>query len=237
VSSKGDSQYGIYFDNTTSPNQYTLFKGETYATRDVSLSKVYLLPGTIEFSDLSVPQKEINFQKLSGSTEDQGSIALRLKNNTSQTKTLYISSTGSVSYVQASLASDSSRAKDSRHVAFDYTRQIGASCPTPTETINLYFEGSASPQKIITICDNLSGGELNWEGAVDVGGQIQTISLYGSNLGGSSAHFSIFRDRRFNTKSLRIGISSDTSGDLVQYPADGLTATYSSIYVSNFTLQ
>jgi prepilin-type N-terminal cleavage/methylation domain-containing protein len=235
LASQQNTQYGVYFDISASPNQYTLFKGATYATRDATFSKVYTLPGTLEISGINLADNQIVFQKLSGWSQ-QGDVTLRLKSNPEQAKTLYISNSGTVSYAAFPTTSDSSRLKDTRHVIFTYTRQITPACPIG-ETVNLYFDGSGSPQQAIPICDNLSNGEFSWQGTVNAGGQGQAIRIHTIGLSGSNPQFSIFRDRRINTKSLRIRISGDSTGDLASYAADGLTATSSSIYVSEFLLK
>ncbi|MDI6891342.1 MAG: hypothetical protein QMC83_10480, partial [Thermodesulfovibrionales bacterium] len=54
LASEGASQWGVYFDNTTSPHQYTLFKGINYTSRDVNFDEVHKLPGSVEISEINL---------------------------------------------------------------------------------------------------------------------------------------------------------------------------------------
>lgn len=231
------SQYGVYLDTLVFPNKYTLFKGASYALRDVSSDQVYSLSDTIEFYDVSFAGgNEIVFNKVTGVTQESGNVSLRVKADPSQNKTVYISNFGVVSFNQAPTSLDTNRVKDSRHITFDY------SSPSPSTIINenivLTFDGGSVVQQI-PISTYSTSGPLDWEGSVLVGGVSQKIHIHTyNNISSSNLQFSIFRDRRYNNKSLVITISNDTTGSLVQYSADGLSVLHSSIYVgSNFTLQ
>jgi len=121
-----------------------------------------------------------------------------------------------------SLPSDESRIKDSRHVHFDYSRVISIAA----ERLILTFDYDSSPiiQEII-IADNLQDGQIFWEG--------QNIKIQTHRLNSPDTQFSVHRDKRYNTKNLKIEISGDSSGDLIQYQSDGQTAKGSSIYVTD----
>ncbi|MBI2050167.1 MAG: type II secretion system protein [Candidatus Staskawiczbacteria bacterium] len=41
LSSESNSQYGVYLDSSVLPNKYVLFKGASYALRDVAHSRVF----------------------------------------------------------------------------------------------------------------------------------------------------------------------------------------------------
>jgi len=224
-----DNQYGVYLDTSTSPNHYVLFRGQSYALREPAFDAVYSLPSKIEFYSINLGGgNEMVFDRLSGATEKTGSISFRVKTDTNQNKTIYISGSGTVSFNAPPNFLDEGRVKDSRHLTFDYGRQID----TATENIILTFDGSV--QKQILISQYLSSGEFDWQGDVDVGGQIQTIYIHTYKLNNPNTQFSIFRDRRINNKSLGIMISGDNSGNIASYPADGSNPSFSSIYVSNF---
>ncbi|MEK7562394.1 MAG: hypothetical protein AAB509_01805, partial [Patescibacteria group bacterium] len=101
------------------------------------------------------------------------------------------------------------------------------------ENIILTFDNNVVQQ----IPLNQFSGEIDWQGDVSVGGTNQTIYIHTYKLNNPNTQFSIKRDRRYNSKSLAVTISGDSSGNLAQYSADGLTTSYSSIYVSNFLLK
>ena len=230
LSSENNSQYGVYLDVLVSPNKYILFKGPSYVLRDISYDQIYFLDKTVEFFGITLNGgSEIVFDKLTGTTQNSGSVALRLASDTSQNKTVYISSVGTVGFNAPVTLSDNNRVKDSRHAQLDYSRSINVN----TENIVLNFNNSQVIQSI-AISQYLSAGQFDWSGVVSVGGINQTIRIHTNRLNNSDTQFSIHRDRRFNDKSLVITISGDNSGSVAQYSTDGLTTSSSSIFVSNF---
>lgn len=48
VASEGPAQWRVYFDDTTSPNQYTLFQGPSFASRNASFDEVYKVSKSTE---------------------------------------------------------------------------------------------------------------------------------------------------------------------------------------------
>src|SRR3989338_1237256 len=232
LASESNSKYGIYLDTSVLPNKYILFKGNSYALRDSLYDMAYLLNINVEFFSVNLGGgSEIVFDKLTGLSQQSGNISLRLKTDASQIKTIYISSSGSISFIQTANSSDENRLKDSRHTHFDYIRIID----TVNESITLTFDGSAI--QVIPISSYLVGDELVWEGTVDVGGIEQSVKVKTHRLNNLDTQFSIQRDRRVNDKTLVITISGDSSGNLISYSADGLTTANSSIYVSNLAWQ
>ena len=227
LASSSNSQYGVHFDASSSPNKYILFKGATYSSGDSS-NVSYPLPDTMEFYSISLGGgNDIIFDKLTGSSEQSGNLSLRLKSDTSQNQIIYIASSGAVGFLSPVSPSDSSRIKDSRHVHFDYSKASFVSCPSTDATISLYFDGSGSAQQTISVCNNLVNGELEWLGTVSISGSNQTVEIHTHHLldagYANGTQFSIHRDGRLNSKSLKITISGDGSGNLIKYSADGLT--------------
>lgn len=237
LSSEGNSQYGVYFNTISSPHQYVLFKGSSYVLREASFDQVYSIPNVTEFYAINTGgANEIVFDKLTGSTANFGNVSLRLKDDTSQTKIIYMDNSGIIGYVALSVPSDSARIKDSRHVDFDYSRTID----TATENVILTFNGSTV--QTIPINQYLATGQFDWNGTVNVGGTNQTIKIHTLRLNSPDTKFSVYRDMRFNDKSLTIKLSGDNTGSgcigcVAEYSADGLTTNFYSIYVNNFAWQ
>jgi Tfp pilus assembly protein FimT len=220
------SQWGVYFDDTTSPHRYTLFKGTNYAARDNSFDEIHKIPETVEISQINLAgEKEVVFNRISGETNQTGNLTLKLISDPSKTKTIYIDSSGQISLNIPSVPANG-RIKDSRHAHFIYNWIID----TATEILTLTFDSSVT--KNIVIADNLKDGQIYWEGEVDVNGQIQKIKIHTHRLNNPDTLFCIHRDRRFNNKSLEITLSGDSSGYLIRYSADGLTTTKTSIFSS-----
>jgi type II secretory pathway pseudopilin PulG len=232
VASDNTSQYGVYINAALSPDQYVLFKGASYAARITAFDVVHVLPKTVEFSQLSLgADTEIVFEKLSGFAVQSGSVTLGLVQDTSQTTTIYITPSGAIDFTPPQNASDSARVKDSRHLHFDYSRNIN----TATENIVLTFNGSVV--QTIPIASHLVAGQFYWQGTVTVGALTQTVTVQTHRLNSTDTQFSVHRDRSLNDTTLAVTLSGDASGNLVLYSADGTTTTSSSIYVSNLVWQ
>jgi len=232
LASEEDSSWGVYFSTTSTPHGYTLFKGTDYASRDVSSDKEYNIPSLVEIYEINLAgaNQEIVFDRLTGTTEQYGQISLRLKENVLETKIIIIENSGQIFHEQA-VFDDQNRIKDSRHVHFDYSRSID----TLTETIILTFTyNSSSVVENIDISNNIHDDQIDWEGEVEVDGQIQKLRIHTHRLNDVilGTQFCTHRDRTDNNKALKIELSADLSGDLIKYDADGQTTQGTSIYVS-----
>lgn len=225
LASEGASQYGVHFETA----KYVLFKGIIYNPLAPD-NEVHSLPQRIEIYeiDLAGGGSEVIFNRITGITNQFGKISLRLKDDTSKTRQITVKSSGGIAYGQEVAPTDTNRIKDSRHVHFDYSRLIA----TSTEIIKLTLDSTI---KEIIIADYLQGGQIDWEGEIDVSGENQKLKIHTHRLNDPDTHdtqFCIHRDRRYNTKTLKVEISGDLTGDLIQYGANGQTTQGSSIYVS-----
>ncbi len=227
LASQQNSQYGVYFDTSSFPHQYILFKGDSFSTRDSSFDNVYNIPESVEIYQIEIGGgNEIVFEKITGLLSQSGNISLRLKNDSDQTETIYVKKSGKVSTTSFEPSIDE-RIKDSRHVHIVYERFID----TSIEDLILTFNTTVI--KEIPIADYLTDSQIDWEGEVDVSGEIQKLKIHTHRLNDPDTGdtlFSIHRDRRYNNKSLKIEISGDSSGTIIEYSADGLTTNNSSIY-------
>ncbi|MBI2113211.1 MAG: prepilin-type N-terminal cleavage/methylation domain-containing protein [Candidatus Wildermuthbacteria bacterium] len=97
------SSYGVYFDQVSDPQQYVLFKGDSYATRDPAQDKIFDIPSRVDLFDVAVPLGEVVFQKITGETSQAGTISLRLKSNLAKVRTIYIDSLGNVAVKQGAV--------------------------------------------------------------------------------------------------------------------------------------
>lgn len=232
ISSEENSQYGVYFNTATVPHQYILFKGASYALRDSAYDQVKSISNLSEFYDINTGGgNQIVFDKLTGFTANFGNVSLRLKEDTSQTKIIYIDNSGIISAAPLSVPPDDARTKDSRHIDFDYNRVID----TGTENMVLTFNGNVI--QTIPMAQYTASGKFDWEGTFNVTGTDQVVRVHTLRLNSPDTQFSVFRDRRFNDKSLTVKLSGDVTGTLVEYSADGLTTDFHSIYVNNLAWQ
>jgi type II secretory pathway pseudopilin PulG len=237
LASEGASQWGVYFSTSTTPHQFTLFKGTSFASRDPVFDEVHKLPELIKISEIDLAgSREIVFEQVTGITNQFGSVSLELESDPTKTKTIYIENFGQIGLTNSSVPSDANRIKDSRHLHFDYSRQIA----TSTEDLVLTFEGSFV--ETIIIADNIRNGQIFWEREVSVGGEIQKLKIHTHRLNDplTGTQFCIHRDRRNNNKALTIDIDDTTDpdpGTLITYTAQGEAATGTSVYISGFELQ
>ncbi len=233
LASEGSSSYGVYFNTATTPHQYALFKGSTFATRDVSADELHTFPATLEIFNVNVAGSQVVFDRLTGLTSQPGDISLRLKSDNSQTRTVYIESVGQIGTSSPPVYSDAARIKDSRHTHIDYT---GRTINTATENVRLIFPTLTQD---IPIASNMQAGQIYWTGTILVSGQNQvlTVATHVLNDPGLHTQFSIHRDLRYNTQALTIQLTGDASGNLVVYSANGQTTKGTSIYASTPILQ
>lgn len=224
ITSEGAAQYGVHFE----AGKYVLFKGATYNS-SASDNEIRNLPKSVEIYkvELAGGGSEVVFARVTGTTNQFGRVYFQLKTDISKTKTIYIENSGQVGLTSPTVPSEANRIKDSRHTHFDYSRPIS----TPSESLTLNFEGGVT--KTIIISENLRGGQIYWDGQIDVGGQIQKLKIHTRRLNNPDTQFCIHRDRRYNNKSLDITLSGDPTGSLINYSTDGLTTTKTSIYATN----
>lgn len=94
MSSEGGFQYGVHFE----ASKAVLFTGTTYSATAVS-NVVYNMPTAVEISTISLAGSGVDvvFKKITGKTDQYGSIIIRLRADNSRTKTININSNGAIS--------------------------------------------------------------------------------------------------------------------------------------------
>jgi len=93
TSAKDASSYGVHFET----RKIVLFTGATY-TAGLSTNKESLLSSTVEISNISLVGGGSNvvFNRLTGGTNQSGTVTLRLVANTSKTRTVTVNAVGVV---------------------------------------------------------------------------------------------------------------------------------------------
>ncbi len=91
LSSKNAYQYGVHFEAT----QAVLFRGATYSSSDTN-NEVALLDNALEISFISLTGggSDVLFDRLTGKTDMDGTVVIRVKSDTTKTKTVTINATG-----------------------------------------------------------------------------------------------------------------------------------------------
>jgi len=97
VSSKGGFQYGVHFET----NRVVLFQGASFTEPNTANKEFALHPQTdISTITLAGGGSDVLFQRLTGKTDQYGSVVLQLKNNAPSTREITIEQTGVVSISQ-----------------------------------------------------------------------------------------------------------------------------------------
>lgn len=93
LSSKGDTQYGVHFE----PTQVVLFMGGAYSPSDGAnvVSTLHSLTG-IQNINLNGGGSDVIFKRLTGNTDQHGSVEVFLLASTTVSRTITISATGVV---------------------------------------------------------------------------------------------------------------------------------------------
>lgn len=83
-----DLRWGVYFDDTDL--SFTLFAGESYATRNMQYDVVTDLPASVTLSQISFNGggKEVVFRKIAGDTTQYGSLKVRSTGGLERTITI-----------------------------------------------------------------------------------------------------------------------------------------------------
>ena len=236
LASEGASQYGVYFDDTTTPHQYTLFKGSNYSSRDSSFDEIRRLPKSIEIYEINLGGgKEVVLNRVSGETNQSGNIKIRLISDISRTKVIYIEDTGQVGLTSPIIPSDANRLKDSRHVHFDYNQNAQNAV-----ILHLIFPDYPADNYDIDFQTYLNADKtkFSWEGIVLVGPDgsktEQRLKIHTHSFTITVAQFCVHRplspDQSYNDKALNISLDSE---ELIRYATDerGTTTKGSSIWV------
>ena len=94
LSSEDASQYGLHFETS----RIILFKGGSFIEFSPD-NKEFVLPASVEIYDLFLNGggSDLVFQRLTGQTDEDGTISLRLKAGASKTKIITIEPSGIIS--------------------------------------------------------------------------------------------------------------------------------------------
>lgn len=227
LASEESAQYGVYFDDTSSPHKYVLFKGSNYSSREISFDEVHNLLSDIQFSDISFNGSEVVFERLDGNTDNHGSIIIRsLANN--KPKIIYVYSSGEISSFQDS-ESGSGRASDSRHVHFDLGWNI-----TGADTLKFNFI-NASQIEQVAMADYFTSTSFDWADEFTVSDDTQEFRIHTHQLDQTTL-LCIHRDRNEekNTQEVYIYIiQSGVEKEIVHYDNDQSATAYKGNYVWN----
>jgi len=237
VTSESASEYGVYFNDAASPNQYVFFKGSSYLSRDSAFDEVHSLSPRVRFYSLNLgADKEVVFERISGETGDTGSLLLGLEDDITEMRTIYVENSGQFGLIAGAVPSDDSRIKDSRHSHFD----LGWSIQNATE-LKFYFPNAAQTEIISTgSYFNVGKTSFDWEGSFTVGGGEQVFRIHTHSLDAFNTFLCIHRDRNNGNNTQEVIIYIVDGGidkDIGHYLADAPDTLEKGSYANSFIRQ
>lgn len=219
LASEGASQYGVYFFDSA-PYQTVMFKGENYVSRDSSFDKIYKLPSATEIYEINLAGggSEVVFNRINGETSQAGNLGLRLINEPSKIKIIYIENSGQIALSSVSSPSND-RLEDSRHIHFN----LGWSIQNAT-LLKFYFPDISQTEQIDMLnFFNVGKTDFNWQNTFSVGGTDQIFQVHTHSLDAFNTSLCIHRDRsqgRTNEEVIIYIVDGGLDKDIAHYLAD-----------------
>lgn len=229
LGSEAGTQYGIYFNKSSAPHKYVLFRGASYILRDTSFDEIHSLPSTIEISNIILNNgtNEVVFNRLEGDTNNYGTIVLHSL-STNETRDIYVYSGGGIS-THAESASGLGRISDSRHVHFDLGWSITGASALKFNFIN------AGKIELVPMADYFTLTEFDWEGEFIVNSVAQRFRVHTHQLDPATS-LCVHRDRNEgkNTEEVYIYIVQDSiEKEIAHYDNDQYATVYKGAYAWN----
>ncbi len=235
VASENQSSYGVHFETS----KYVLFKGTDYVVGDSSNKEYNLSDSQITAITLAGNETDVVFDRIRGTTSQNGTIKLELNTDSNRTSTIVIDSSGQVS-LNSSLTTTGTRIVDSRHLHFDLSNSgdcnSGSRTIQNSTTLTLVWTDSPNPSVTQNIpmagFFNVGKTVFDWTGTVNVNGTDQTLRIHTHCLSASNTILSINRDLRYNNKALTVKIDNNV---IVTYDAAGIATV--GAWGGNMTVQ
>ena len=213
LASEDASQYGVHFEI----DKYILFKGNTYQSTAAD-NKIYQLPSRLEIFDIDLIGGATStvFQRINGTTEQNGAVSLRIISQPAKLETIIIHSSGQIELGATSTeCCTANRLTDSRHIHLTLGWSIQGA-----NLLTLYFSDTPEVTIDIPMADyfNSDQTEFDWSGIIDVNGQNQELHIHTHFLDAIDTLLCVHRDRDKNNKPLQILIDGQ---DIISYTNDG----------------
>ncbi len=226
LASEKANQYGIYFDISTDPDQYVIFQGDNYASRNISFDEINKFSKTTRISAVNFNGigSEVVFNRLNGATNNYGSIVLA-STKTNETRIIYVYPSGEISF-QPESVSGTGRIIDSRHIHFNLGWNITGA------TILKFDFIQAGRTEQIAMADYFSVAEFDWEGEFLINNQIQKMRVHTHQLESTLLCVHRDRDEEQNNEEVYIYIVQDgIEKEIAHYDDDQNATVYKGTYV------
>jgi len=206
ISSQQASQWGTHFETSS----YALFRG------------------TLEISNITLDGGGVNtlFDRITGQTQNYGSISVRKISEPTNLINITIENSGQVTTTTLNQPPTGTRLIDSRHVHFTYNNNaqnattLLLSFPDfPADNVSISFQDYLTPAK----------DSFNWEQIVTVNGTPRTVKINSHLLNSSQTDFSIHREKENNTERMSLTLDGE---NLINYQANGAESQGASAWVT-----
>lgn len=170
-----DKNYGVHLESSKA----VIFDATGAYADGAAGNEVFVLPNSIEISSITLSGggSDIIFQRLTGNISTDGNFVLRVKADTTKTKTIFVNSYGQSSF--SSFASSTGPLiNNARHTHFD----LGWYLDSPTLLSLKWYNGATLmlDKGIDTAAYFDPGtGVFDWEGTINESGINQKISIRG----------------------------------------------------------
>jgi hypothetical protein len=208
-----DNQYGVHFDS----DRLVLFEGDSYNALDPS-NRIIDLDPALEHADITLTGggSEVVFEKITGVSEQAGTVTLRLKNEPATSEVIQVLPNGQVQTSAVALVT-TERVADSRHVHLS----LGWSIIGAT-TLTLVFQEPSLPDVTYDIgmapYFTVAPDSFSWEESLIAYSSPQNLKIDTHSLDAFNTVLNIHRDQRYNTKAVTIKIDGK---EIVSFDAAG----------------
>jgi prepilin-type N-terminal cleavage/methylation domain-containing protein len=203
ISALNDTNYGVHFED----NYIVVFEGSDYDAGDLTNKVVDLPDGVeIEMSTINLAENptasgyNLIFDRLTGATNNFGTIKIRLIKNPSEEKQIVINSEGQVDYTLFQTSSGSP-IKNARHVHYNLVWNIENSTILRFEWVDEYSVSTINDIDA-TAYFNADKSEFDWHGEI-IEGSSQTLGVRGWLDASDKTVLCVIRDQT-ETKTLHI---------------------------------
>jgi len=234
LASEEANQWGVHFETS----KYVLFKGDSYNPGS-SDNKVYELSEILEIYQITLigGGSETVFERITGDTGQFGQVSLKLTDDPSETRTIYIENSGQAGLNVPPVPGDEERIKDARHYHFDLGWSI-----QDAASLKFKFLGPDPDQIETVIMANYFNGdktEFDWFNENEpfvVNGANQVFQIHTHSLDAFNTILCIHRDRNQgenNEEVIIYIIDGEIEKDIAHYLADVDDVVEKGSYVYN----
>ena len=209
LASEGASKFGVHFTATG----FTSFGGDSFNPFDPG-NENNQLNQQLVISQINLSGgDDIIFDRLSGSTPNNGYIQVESNQDSTQFRRIFIENSGTIGLAAAGGA-DTQRIKDSRHVHILFSQDtrsssvLNFSSPPDGFSQNINYQDQLNPAKTSFL----------WEGNLTIGGEIQKIKIHSHSITETETLFCGHRYQRHNSKSLNIHLDGQ---NILNFENDG----------------